>query len=65
MRFITDSDLKVHVSIVSRTAKFAVIKIRNEEKRVKIYSYDNAEYILPEGKYSMAPRAKATNQIKK
>jgi len=63
MTFIGDSELIVPVKIIKRTEKTAIIQIRKaDQKRVKIYNFDNCEFILPEGRYSMAPSCYANKE---
>jgi len=63
MRFITDCDLRVPVKIIKRTDKSVRIELHGEQKTCRIKFYDNCEYILPEGNYSMAPSCRAENKI--
>ena len=55
MTFIGDSNLIIPILVVARTAKTVKIKLHGEIKTCRIKSYDDSEYIFPEGTYSMAP----------
>ena len=63
-KFIGDSDLRVEITIVERTEKTIVIKddFESKNKRLKIQSDGNSEYILPLGKFSFAPKCMATHK---
>jgi len=63
MRWIGDADLVTEIKVVKRTATRITIRdIDTEElKSCKIRFYQNSEYILPTGQYSMAPVLRATN----
>ena len=51
--------------VISRTEKTVTIKTSMEGvKRCKIYTDTDGEYIMPFGKYSMAPSFRATRQYK-
>jgi len=52
-----DSECIYSVTIVSRTAKTAMVDLGNMGgvKRCKIHSYNGREYVMAYGKYSMAP----------
>ena len=57
--FITDYDLKATCQVLERKGTFAIILIHGKIERKKVYKgYDGSEYILPYGKYSMAPTAR-------
>jgi len=59
VRFVTDSDLRPLIKVLSRKGNFVTVKLsENEIVRKKVYSYNNEEFIFPYGKYSMAPIAK-------
>lgn len=59
-RSICDSNCVFEAVVVKRTAKTVTINLRNEEKRVKIYTDDDGvEFIFPFGQYSMAPIMRA------
>ena len=47
------------LTVISRTAKMVVINYNGEQKRKKIYTDANGEYIMPTGSYSMAPICRA------
>ncbi len=53
----TDSDFIIWAEVVRRTPKMAFIKTNGNDKThgVKIFSADGYEYMLPWGRYSMAP----------
>lgn len=53
-RLIGDSDIKLTCKILSRTEKSCIVLFDNQIKRVKIYN-NNGEFIMPAGKFSMAP----------
>ena len=56
-RFIGDSDLFISVVLVKRTEKTAFVKIeKGEVVRCKIHKHNNLEFIMPYGRYSMAPQ---------
>jgi hypothetical protein len=56
-RFIGDSDLFISVVLVKRTEKTAFVKIeKGEVVRCKIHKYNGTEFIMPYGRYSMAPQ---------
>ena len=65
MNWIGDSELKTPVKIIGRTKKTVLIidLHSKEQKRCKINSHANHEYIFPAGRYSMAPVLKASNII--
>lgn len=42
-------------TVIKRTAKTITITSREGEKRCKIHSNNEGEYIFPYGRYSMAP----------
>ena len=55
-RLITDADIVITAELVSIKGNFATINFQGETKRCKIYtSYDGSKYIMPCGKFSMAP----------
>ncbi len=49
------------LTVISRTTKMVVISYNGEQKRKKIYTDANGEYIMPTGSYSMAPICQAKN----
>ena len=60
VRFIGDSDLVVPMEVVKRTKKFLTIKCEGyDQTRVGVKVYDDTEYVLPMGSYSMAPSSRA------
>lgn len=64
LRFIGDADLKPSLTVIKRTAKTVTVKGADlDNKRCGIKIYDNVEYILPYGSYSMAPSCKSSNII--
>ena len=64
MEFIGDSDLKVPVTVIKRTAKRMTVKEGGQIKTIGIKSDNKEEYAYPTGRYSMAPRVWASrNQI--
>lgn len=63
--FIGDSDLKVTIKVVKRTAKFLTFEESNgEQAKRKIQVSDEGEYINPYGVYSMSPTCRAKNEVK-
>lgn len=56
-RLITDSDIILTAELISIKGNFATIIFEGNTKRCKIYTseFDGCQYILPCGKYSMAP----------
>ena len=59
-RFIGDSSVKLKGKVTKRTKCFVWVDVYGEGvKRCKVNVYNGVEYILPLGKYSMAPRFKA------
>lgn len=63
-RSIGDHNCIFEIKVLSRTEKTAkIIDFYGHEKRVKIYTDDNGEYIEPE-KYSFAPRFHAGETIR-
>jgi hypothetical protein len=55
-RMIGDSEMIISVVIIKRTEKSAFVVIENGEiVRCKIHRYDGREFIMPFGRYSMAP----------
>lgn len=64
-RFITDSNCKLEIKILSRTAKR--IKFFNpvdeRESTVSVKVVDGVEIAYPLGKYSMAPTLKADRHL--
>lgn len=65
-RFIGDSDLKLTVNVISRTAKQVTFKVdgETEVKKAKLHIFENEEYFYPLGKYSMAPTIRMDNCIR-
>ena len=64
MTFVTDAELEVPVQVLKRTAKRMTVRIGGQIKTIGIKSDKNEEYALPCGRYSMAPRVRASsNQI--
>jgi len=60
-RFIGDSDCKINMTVIKRTAKTVVAIVEDEgEKRMRIQLHDGVEFVYPLGSgYSMCPRIKA------
>ena len=60
--FIGDSQLKPICKVILRKGNFVTVQLSSTEivKR-KVHVYDNAEFIYPYGKYSMAPIARNIN----
>ena len=55
-KLITDADITLTAELVSIKGNFATILFEGATKKCKVYtSYDGSQYILPLGKYSMAP----------
>jgi hypothetical protein len=55
-RLITDADIIITAELVAIKGNFATINFEGSVKRCKVHtSYDGSKYILPYGKYSMAP----------
>ena len=56
-KLITDADITITAELVSIKGNFATILFEGSIKRCKIYTsqFDGCDYILPLGKYSMAP----------
>lgn len=50
------------VEIVKRTAKTVTFRRRGKERRAKIYTDHNGEYIMPD-RYSMAPVFRACREL--
>jgi len=64
-RSLCDYDCIYTVKVLDRKKSFATVSLdRNggEVKRVKVYEWEGREYIMPYGKYSMAPRFYADNK---
>lgn len=59
--FIGDSDLKVELPIIRRTAQNVWAKVDGEVKRLKVHNHyaTNEEFVKPYGTYSMNPTAYA------
>jgi hypothetical protein len=58
-RLITDADIILTAELLSVKGNFATILFDGEQKKCKVYtSFDGSKYILPLGKYSMAPSFK-------
>lgn len=60
-RSVCDYDCVFTVEIVSRTDKSVVVK-GDSNKRCKIYTDNNGEYIIPE-RYSMAPVYRSMHEV--
>ena len=58
-KLITDADITITAELLDIKGNFATILFEGSVKRCKIYpNYDGSTYILPCGKYSMAPAFK-------
>ena len=53
-RLIVDSEIKLTCKILKRSKNTCIVLFENQIKRVKIYN-NNGEFIMPAGKFSMAP----------
>ena len=62
-RSIADRDCIFEFEIVKRTEKTVVIKDGLKEKRCKIHSENEEEYIYPLGKYSMCPTLRSSKEM--
>ena len=58
---ICDSNCKFIIEIVKRTDKTVTFRKDGKERRTKLFSDENGEYIIPE-RYSMAPVYRATGE---
>jgi len=54
-RSIGDAGCIFGAKVVSRSGSFAVCEFDGQTKRTKIYLRDGIEYVMPYGRYSMAP----------
>jgi len=64
MNWITNSDLKTEWTVLRRTKKTIWIIDQNGTKKMnRIKIYDDCEYVLPFGDYSMSPSLRAKNII--
>lgn len=54
-RSIGDHDCIYTVEVVDRKKSFATVRTDEGVKRCKVYTYEGREYIMPFGRYSMAP----------
>ena len=50
------------IEIIKRTDKTVTFRRRDKERRAKIYTDNNGEYIIPE-RYSMAPVFRACREV--
>ena len=57
VHFIGDSQLRPTLKVIDRKGNFVTVIIDAIAQRRKIYNSLDREYILPYGKYSMAPAA--------
>ena len=55
-RFITDADSRIELTVAARTAKSIVT---DAGKMLRIKERDGVEYVMPFGRYSMAPSINA------
>lgn len=60
-RSIGDSECIFSAEITGRNKSFVTVRIMGAEKRVKIFTGDEGEYIYALGRYSMSPMFKAIN----
>ena len=62
IRYIGDSNLRTPMTVTRRTEKSVWVRVRNEDEiRLKVYNNRDCEYVLPFGRYSMAPACYAKN----
>lgn len=64
--FITNSDLKLEIEVISRTKKSIKFKVVDGENKVfqkKIYIWNEEEHIYPLGQYSMCPCVGASDIV--
>jgi hypothetical protein len=54
-RHIGDADLLIKIEVVSRTEKTVKVKLNDTIKSFKVKIHSGHEYIMPYGRYSMAP----------
>lgn len=59
-RSICNNDCIFRATVIKRTAKtITIVESNGKEKRCKIHLSGDSEYILPDGRYSMAPTFRA------
>lgn len=58
-RSVCDHDCIFTANVISRSGSMALVKCEGREKRCKVYERDGEEFIMPMGRYSMAPVFKA------
>ena len=58
-RSVCDHECIFSALVIERKGSFATIKFQNNVKRVKVHQMDGAEFIFPDGRYSMAPVLRA------
>ena len=66
IKYIGDSQMEDHATVIKRTKCFATVVTKGgETHRAKIRTsiYDDGEFLLPYGDYSMAPVMRANRQI--
>lgn len=54
-RSLCDNDCIFTVEVIDRKNTFATVRTDEGVKRCKVMEYDGREYIMPFGRYSMAP----------
>ena len=64
-RFIGDSESKIFMKVIKRTAKSLRVKIDGiaELKTLRISIFDDCEMVRPLGKYSMCPIINAEKEV--
>lgn len=62
-RSLCDYDVVFTVEILDRKKSFATVKDGGTVKRCKVYEYNGDEYVMPFGKYSMAPCFYASDAV--
>jgi len=61
-RFASNWESIGTAKITKRTPKTVTFVYLGQESKTKIHSNEDCEFFFPLGQYSMAPRAKATNE---
>lgn len=62
-RSVCDRDCRIRVTVLSRTEKSVRAMTDKGEKTLRIKEYNNVEYVMPWGRYSMAPQVTAEKQV--
>jgi len=62
-RFASDWDSVGTAKITKRTPKTVTFIYLGKEAKSKIHTNEDGEFFFPCGQYSMAPRAKAVNEV--